>query len=336
MKRHELQKPLIQSALVLLAILLLIGFVAGSNAQTFFGGITSIFKGAFFSVLFIFALAIALLFSIVVLIGVYLGALALYNPETARQTYFKLQDRVIAQIAEWKSCRAESFNPGNTVVESPVGPGIRPQVQPAQELRQQPATAAAEDIQTLRDTITQLSKENKVFAATLADMKSKLDTLSAQELEAASIATTQFEKQEQHFTVGLMELSTQIEEVRATAQNSDKQAQLQSAQLLETQKSLAALAEEMEKIQKTVATVQEETDTSTSAFVTGDYRIFSYFDNDKDKQKFISLIEEAVEKEMTYADIDEFLSKSLSKQLDAVVKDHPSLTREYIRDQRKK
>ncbi len=335
MKRHELQKPLIQSALVLLAILLLIGFVAGSNAQTFFGGITSIFKGAFFSVLFVFALAIALLFSIVVLIGVYLAALALYNPETARQTYFKLQDRVMAQIAEWKSCRAAAVSQDQTTAEPPEISAIRPQVQPKQELHHKP-TAAVEEIQTLRDTIAQLSEENRAFSAALAGMKSKLDTLSEKEVETASAAAQQLEKQEQDFTADLTELSAQIKEVRATVQNSDKQTQQQSAQLLETQKSLAALAEEMEKIKKTVGTIQEETDTTSSAFATGDYRIFSYFDNDKDKQKFISLIEEALKKEMTYAEIDEFLSKSLSKQLDAIIKDHPSLTREYIRDQRKK
>ncbi len=335
MKRHELQKPLLQSALLLLAILLLIGFVAGSNAQTFFGGITSIFKGAFFTVLFIVALAIALLFSIVVLIGVYLAALALYNPASARQTYFTLQDRVVSQIAEWKSCRAESVSEATAATQSPVDPDVQPQGRPAQERRQHPA-AAGEDIQTLRQSIAQLSKENKAFSEALTGLKKNLDDLSAQELEATSAAADKVAQQEQAFTTGLTELSTQLEEMRATVQKSDKQAQQQGAQLQETQKTLATLAEEMEKIKKAVLTIQEETDTTSSAFATGDYRIFSYFDNDKDKQKFIGLIEEAIEKEMTYADIDEFLSNSLSKEVDTIVKDHPSLTREYIRDQRKK
>ena len=64
----------------------------------------------------------------------------------------------------------------------------------------------------------------------------------------------------------------------------------------------------------------------------GNHRIFNYLEKDEDKKKFSGLIAEAITKEMTYAEIDDFLSKSLPKEIDVIIKDHPSLTKQYIRD----
>jgi chromosome segregation ATPase len=342
MKRHELQKPLIQSALILLAILLLIGFVAGSNAESFLGGLTSIFKGAFFTVLFIVALAVALLFSIVVLIGVYLGALAMYNPQSAKQTFSKLQQRIADQIDDWKSCRSQisAVRPDDSGASQssenlvPSGQQQAPEP-PVQRHPQQQPSLAVEEITELRKSVAQLSKENQAFSEALAGMAAKFDAIEAEEAKAAA-ATQQFEEQRQELAAGVTEFSAKLEEVRGLITSSDQQTQQQNTKLEETRKELASLTKELEKIKKTVITLQEEADTASSAYETGDYRIFSYFDEDNDKQKFIELIKEAVTKEMTYADIDAFLSKSLPEKVDAMVKDHPSLTREYIRDQRKK
>ncbi len=63
--------------------------------------------------------------------------------------------------------------------------------------------------------------------------------------------------------------------------------------------------------------------------------IFTYIEKEQDQTLFIQAIEEALNKEMTYAQIDEFLSASLPKDLDKIIKDHPALTKNYIRDLRK-
>jgi hypothetical protein len=42
-------------------------------------------------------------------------------------------------------------------------------------------------------------------------------------------------------------------------------------------------------------------------------------------------VEEAVSQELTYAKIDEYLTENLSPELDQIIKDHPSLTKTYIR-----
>ena len=57
-------------------------------------------------------------------------------------------------------------------------------------------------------------------------------------------------------------------------------------------------------------------------------------ESDDDKELFIAAVEEAVSKEMTYAQIDEFLSEQLAAELYQIIKDHPSLTKDFIRTKR--
>ena len=63
--------------------------------------------------------------------------------------------------------------------------------------------------------------------------------------------------------------------------------------------------------------------------------IFTYIENEADQALFIQKVEEALAQEMTYAQIDEYLTKTLSPDLDKVIKDHPSLTKSYIRNIRR-
>ena len=86
------------------------------------------------------------------------------------------------------------------------------------------------------------------------------------------------------------------------------------------------LANDMSDLRIALEAADEE-----SAQEETEHRIFTYIEKDNDKNKFAKVVQEAVEKNMTYAEIDEFLTKSLSKGLDAIIKDHPSLTKDYIR-----
>ena len=63
--------------------------------------------------------------------------------------------------------------------------------------------------------------------------------------------------------------------------------------------------------------------------------IFTYIEEGSDQALFIEKIEEAIILEMTYAQIDEHLTESLSAELCKIIKDHPSLTKDYIRSVRK-
>ncbi len=63
--------------------------------------------------------------------------------------------------------------------------------------------------------------------------------------------------------------------------------------------------------------------------------LFSYIDNLDHQSLFTEKVGEALQQEMTYAQIDDFLSTMLPPDLDEIIKDHPSLTKNYIRALRK-
>lgn len=64
------------------------------------------------------------------------------------------------------------------------------------------------------------------------------------------------------------------------------------------------------------------------------YGIFSYIEEDH-QPIFIRAVDEAVAQEKTFAKINDFLSNNLPPELDKIIKDHPSLTKTYIKNFKK-
>lgn len=63
--------------------------------------------------------------------------------------------------------------------------------------------------------------------------------------------------------------------------------------------------------------------------------IFTYIDKEKDQTLFIEKVQESLNQEMTYAQIDEYLTNTLPSELDKIIKEHPALTKNYIRNLRR-
>lgn len=63
--------------------------------------------------------------------------------------------------------------------------------------------------------------------------------------------------------------------------------------------------------------------------------ILSYIEKDEDQSIFIQKVEEALAQGMTYAQINKYLSKNLTSELDKIIKKHPALTKKFIRKLRK-
>ncbi len=63
--------------------------------------------------------------------------------------------------------------------------------------------------------------------------------------------------------------------------------------------------------------------------------IFTYIEEQENQSLFVEKVQEALAQEMTYAQIDEYLTNSLPQELDKIIKDHPVLTKNYIRNLRR-
>jgi chromosome segregation ATPase len=63
--------------------------------------------------------------------------------------------------------------------------------------------------------------------------------------------------------------------------------------------------------------------------------IFSYIESEEHRGLLATKVEEALAQDLTYAQIDEFLTRNLPSDLDEVIKAHPALTKNYIRNLRR-
>ncbi len=337
MKQQEMQKPLVQTALVLLGVILLIGFVAGSDAQGIFSGIGSIVKGVFFSVLFAFALALALVISVIFLFAIFLGAVALYSQDTAKDFYNKLVQAIINLYTTWfpakapapadaeekdldASTMAEVPNPETTVkpqvAEQPVS---NPESDLIADLRAELST----EISSLSSSVAALGEQNKAFNSSINTLK---ETVEAAPQDDMTGKIEQLENQQADLTQKLAQCLDKLDTISSAADEGIKLAKQQGNELNTVKSEISSYSSVVAELRQMIESVSVD-----STEIHEHHRIFNYLEKDEDKKKFAELIAEAITKELTYAEIDEFLSKSLSKEVDTTIKEHPSLTKQYIR-----
>ena len=336
MNYNDMRKPLVQSALVLLAVLIIIGFVAGSGAEGFFGGIASIIKGILYSVLFGVALGLSLVISLALLIAVYIGAIAIYSPEKAKETFSGLQQKIITLTASWTSSRSNPATPHAAAVSPESGPGHYPQQTPAtSQAPQNVPNALTAELATIKMSIDSLTQKNAAIDQALADMNTTVTTFSA---EMISERIDKLESRQEEVYAKLDECLQNFEKLSSITTAGAEKAEKQEQELTAVQKEMQSLASGLKELRDDMATLQKSSASERGAASAKEeekreeeYRIFSYLEKGKDKEQFAKLVAEAVQQGMTYAEIDAFLSKSLPKKTDEIIKDHPSLTKDYIR-----
>ncbi len=350
MKTNELRKPLIQTAVVLTAIVFLISMVGGSESTSFFGMIGSILSGILHTVLLIIGLAIALVFSIACLIGIFFGAVALYSVEDTKRLFGQFLEnckRVKANYtcSEYTPCACES--PTEKVEPTALQTEETASTETAspeavESMSVTPAVPAPADnskeIEELRDKLDNGLSE---IHALLSDIKKKESTIEesiaglSQQIEGKADAELSerlsgiIESQEKADSVSAAS-SKRLDTIESSLTGQSTAATDLVKQLTNLQKSVEDANAEINQLQELVTSPSAMEEQSVEA-EDDEHRIFSYLESGKDRQLFSNTIEEAIQKDMTYAEIDTFLTEKLSKEVDAIIKDHPSLTKDYIR-----
>lgn len=331
MNYNDIRKPLLQSALVLFAILVVIGFVAGSGADTFMGGIISIIKGILYSVLFGVALGLSLVISVALLIGLFIGATAIYSPENAKEMLSGLQQKILTLTSSWtgsRTAQAPSSYPATTQGESDQKNSHQKAYQSSQAFAP-PSEEIEAQLAIMRSKIESLNQKNVNTDQILTQVTQTVEALST---ETVSERIEQIESRQEELTTKLNECLENLEKLSTTTASGLEQAKKREQELTQAMKSIQELSKKVEKLNSDVESLKKPTALSEVNFSEKEEpRIFSYLEKETDKKKFTQLVTEAVQQDMTYAEIDDFLSKSLPKQVDQIIKDHPTLTKEYIR-----
>jgi len=185
------------------------------------------------------------------------------------------------------------------------------------------ATAAADNLSTLDEKSKSLEEAMEGKAAT----------------DAIEDATKKLSSEISAVQGSLKPLTDKLSELEASLSSLDDDSDNDIQQTVDT--AIKAIKEELGSMNSAIESLTsnataEPQATEQHASDSEEHRILSYFSSEADKKKFISLVVEAIGKEMTYAQVGEFLNDSLSTEAAEVIADHPSLTKDFIRLNRQK
>jgi len=333
MKRHDMQKPLVQSALVLLAVFLLIGLVAGSEANSIAAGITSMFKGIFLTILFVVALVIAVIISIALLVGIYLAALALYSPQAAGEGYHKLRIYLKDYASSWSASLQKRMARSRATPSSSTARDTRPSSTVHVDDKTKTSDAAedagghlSQEISKIDSSLSQLQEENRNISAAVSKLET---TINEMPVEEVSTTTEKLTVRQEEMSAGLADCQSRLDEMSSTLQQNANAMDQQKKQLQEALEKIEVLTSELEGLRSLKEPTEELSQNPQE-----EPRLFAYIEEQQYRKQIGELVDEALAEDMTYAEIDDFLSQSLPQEIDTILKEHPSLTKDFIRNRK--
>lgn len=304
MQNNKLRAPLIKSAVLLAVFSLLVYLTSTSPNGSVWNSLGQIFFGVFRIAQLGVGLILALLFCLVVLVGIFLGSVAMVSKDSAATMYRQLY-RVLADHLFFLKKLVKK----NTQQQVPAA--IPPVF-----------SSALEAIGERQDRLE----------SGLAVLNSRLEQL---EHLAAEVAV--FREAGNQAAEKIQALTGQVEEISRQIRESN-----QGPRLAELAAGLDALARRLEALPAGPAELDAgggKDTTEAAANDSGDeegaaHRLFAYLDDPEDQEKIARLVADTFERDMTYAQTVDYLVQEMGGA-SAAIAAHPSLVRDYIRYCRK-
>jgi len=338
MKNLELRASLIKSGVLLaLFIFFIYAFAVGDS-----GGVGGTMGSLISAITFVIGLTIALVISVSILFAIYFGILYLYNPDVSKKTYDELKAISTAATANLpisaKCCHSKKA--------TTISPAVS--LEDLQAIEQNQANLGTQlenigsTVETLQKTLngfnTALSSAKEEMTAVeekLASFEESLETKATAEAvdDSAKKMNTELESVNGSIKSLTDKLATLKENVTSLGSQEDEEGEDVQGLI---DKTIIALKGEIKAVQDDLAKLSSAPAKDTKA-KEGDkeddsaHRILGYFTKKADEKKFVTSVKKAVDQGMTYAQVGEFLNDTLSKEAGAIIADHPSLTKDYIR-----
>lgn len=327
MNRNDLKNPLIQSGAILLFAFLLISIVAGSGSEGIGGSIGALISGLVSAVVFIVALCLAIIISIAVIIGIYVAAVSIYSVDKGRDLIDQLKSSLLSLSSKFSYLKKTKTEAPAAVPKAPSPPSEAPvsastlAAEPS-TLTEAPSAAAAastprsggfeEKIDGFNKQVDQISEATASCSKQLDTLQRQVDDLSdtaAAEDRIAAVEETQ------------QTLKTQLDEISAGLESNHTELKKLSQQF----------GSELEALKQEVASLHEKT--SVPEVISG---ILSYIDSQEDRDLVTEKAKEAISRNMTYSQIDDFFKDSLPSAVYQEIAAHPRLTKDFLRSIKKK
>jgi DNA repair exonuclease SbcCD ATPase subunit len=292
---------------VLGGVLVLFAIVASSSSSGSDGGILGVIFGIGNLILFGIGMVIALLLSIAILIAIFLAAVAMVDSELAAQMYSDLKKNFAQSVMllNKQCCEDNSSDIGVTQEEYDRMKQEIEQLQGEKLVLQKNIKDITEENALLKGDVANINSENQIINKRIEELSLEVETLQSSEKEILGLVDN---------------LTKKIQ--AGTDQDLKNQIKMLEQPLADTQSEIESLVKRLSALESSLKPIP------TSG-------IFTYIETKEDQSLFIQKVEEALALEMTYAQIDDHLSQNLPIELDKIIKDHPSLTKQFIRNLRK-
>ena len=320
MNRNDLKNPLIQSGAILLFAFLLISIVAGSGSGGILGSIGALISGLVSAVVFIIALSFAIIISIAVIIAIYVAAVSIYSIDKGRDLIEQIKGSLSSmwsKAGEFKKIKKEApITVSEASPEKPETPAVQSVAAPAAPVS---ATSSApqadvvnEQIDGLNAQLRQVSQLANAGSERIDAIQRKIEDLSETTTAESRIAA--IEESQQAINGQLEELNAAMDSNKTALDNLTRQ-----------------YHEELEALKQEVASLHEKT--SVPELISG---ILSYLDTQEDRDLVTEKAKEAISRNMTYSQIDDFFKDSLPSAVYQELAAHPRLTKDFLRSIKKK
>ncbi len=371
MKSNQLRSPLICSAILLAVFSLIVYFTLTSPEGSVFSSFGSIVILILRTIQFAIGLALALIVSLSVLIGIFLGAVALVNPSTSSRMYEGLRQAIQSWLTPLagllKSNKGDNLKEELHAFGATLKTDFSRMVVPVKKELAEVQGNLDNKVSTLRGKLNEVEEsvsgkasveqvetvtaEVAAVSETLTGTEASVKTLAAKVEQVGAPDPAQIlgdipsrlealEQKEESVIVDLQPLEEKISglqaEINKVVQPLEEKI---SALTNEVTELKAALAEKKSVAKKTTTSsvVKEEEKTNTAPANSApkadddEHRLLTYFADAAEKKKLEDLVGQTLKKDMTYAQVTKFLVKKMGKEGGKIISEHPSLAKDYIR-----
>lgn len=316
MNRNDFRNPLIQSGILLIIVFISISIVANSPAEGFFGGIFALVSGLIKGLLFVIALSIGLIFSIGVLVGIFILAVSIHSVDKGRTLFEQFKTSLLALYCKTRY--------GDIATEDkPEDPLPAEETAPSAPK----AEALTEAVALQKQHDPKLEEKIKALEGTLQHVQAALESAEQQLHELQSRLS-----EDQAAATSLKDRINNLEVNSTGLADSIK---TQSAEIASASAQISALEHSVkpgiESLTKEIAELHKKT--SVPEVVSG---ILAYIDTQEERDTLTEKAKEAVARGMTYAQTDAFFKKVLPAKVHKALSEHPRLTKDFIRSIKKK
>lgn len=344
MKNNMFRAPLIKSAVLLAAFSLIIFLTVSSPGGSVWGSIGAIFYTIFKAAQLAVGLILALLVCFAVLTGIFFGCVAMVSSENAVKMYNQLH-----RFVRDKFHSVQSLIRMGDKTKSPDFSGADSPSQ-VNEMSMH-MDNSLEDIRKSQSSIEEkvLTLQSRVERTEQDESVTKLsDWLRSEEDKTKKVQALLelFDQQVLQLKKQAADMTEKLESISSDFSLNELMGRIETLEQSNTDcfSGISLLQEKVDSLSKELAatrtihseSLQEKEEISSTQEVSDEHRLFSYIENPQDKEKIRQFAAEALNQEMTYTQATEHISKNVSQKTAKVIADHPSLTKEYIRQCRKK